>query len=232
MQEILKQIASLDGVLGTTLFNDQGRVLAHVCPPLMDVSQLSKVAVTILDCMEALQITSSVHAMELRYAEGRLITRRLTGAFLCVSCAKSVNLSMVNITLNLALKKLEALIPTTLSSPSAVSSAAPVPSSPSGATAGGMQLRIAHLQKGDASSSFDQLGMIAVSQSTAKHISDFFGKAAKKVKVTTADGGGGTFPVMVINDLELQYEGALVIGPGIERKLKVSESDNVVISLA
>ena len=228
MQEVLKQIASLDGVMGTTLFNEQGKVLAHVCPPLIDASQLSTAAMTIMDCVEGLQITQSVHSIELRYAEGRIVIRKLQGAFICVPCAKNVNLSMVNITLNLALKKLEALIPKMSASAAAVA----MPGKASAPAGDGMQLRIAHLQKGDASSSFDQLGMIAVSQSTAKHISDFFGRGAKKVKVTTAEGGGGTFPVMVINDLELQYEEALVIGPGIEKKLKVAEGDSVLITIA
>jgi hypothetical protein len=32
--------------------------------------------------------------------------------------------------------------------------------------------------------------------------------------------------------VELQYEGALVVGPGIEKKLKVNEGDTVMITQA
>lgn len=224
MQEILHQISSIDGVIGSSLFNEQGKILAHACPPLLDVAQLGKAAMSILDCVHGLQISQSVHGLDLRYAEGRIIVRALPGAFLCVPCAKNANLSMVHITLNLAMKKLEqALVKTPAASPALGS---PVSADE------GMQLRIAHLKKSDASNSFDQLGMIAVSQSTAKQISDFFGKATKKVKVTTANGGGGTFPIMIINDVELQYESALVVGPGIEKKLKVNEGDMAMISQA
>ena len=224
MQEILHQISSIDGVIGSSLFNEQGKVLAHDCPPLLDIAQLGKAATTILDCIHGLQISQSVHGLDLRYTEGRIILRALPGAFLCVPCAKNVNLSMVNITLNLAMKKLEQALP----KPSLGAPALGSPVSPDE----GMQLRIAHLPKSDASSSFDQLGMIAVSQATAKQISDFFGKAVKKVRVTTSGGHGGTFPIMVINDVELQYEGALVIGPGIEKKLKAGEGDTVMITQA
>lgn len=227
MQEILQQISALDGVIGSSLFNEQGKVLAHACPPLLDAGQLNKAAGAILDCVHGLQVSQIIHGIEFRFAEGRILVRALPGGFVCVPCAQNVNMSMVNITLNLAIKKLAQLMPKESSASAAlpVSGAAP-------AAEGGMQLKIAHLQKSDASSSFDQLGMIAVSQSTAKQISDFFGKAAKKVKVATSGGGGGTFPIMVINDVELQYEGALVVGPGIEKKLKVGEGDVVVITLA
>lgn len=224
MQTILQQITAIDGVIGTSLYNEQGKILAAACPLILDEKQLGTAAGTVLDCLHALQIPQTLVAMDLRFAEGRLMVRPLTGAYISVLCSKNVNMSMVNITLNLALRKLEQMLPKAGTSPAA----APVAASGSD----GMPLRIAHLQQGDVSSSFDQLGMVAVSQATAKHISDFFGKTSKKMKISTEAGGGGIFPVMIINDVEMQYENALVIGPGIERKLKVEEGSRVTIELA
>lgn len=224
MQTILQQITAIDGVIGTSLYNEQGKILAAACPLILDEKQLGTAAGTVLDCLHALQIPQTLVTMDLRFAEGRLIVRPLTGAYISVLCSKNVNMSMVNITLNLALRKLEQMLP----KPGATPAAAPV----AGGAHDGMPLRIAHLQQGDVSSSFDQLGMVAVSQATAKHISDFFGKTSKKMKISTEAGGGGVFPVMIINDVEMQYENALVIGPGIERKLKVEEGARVTIELA
>lgn len=226
MQTILQQITAIDGVIGCSLYDEQGAILAAACPVVLDDSQLGTAAGTIIDCLHALQVSQTLVGMDLRFAEGRLLIRPMKGAFLNVLCAKTVNMSMVNITLNLALRKLEQLIPKegTAAVPAASAQKAPV--------AAGLALRIAHLKKGDVSSSFDQLGMVAVSQVTAKQLSDFFGKTSKKIKITTPSGGGGVFPVMIINDVEMLYDNALVVGPGIERKLKVEEGAQVTVELA
>jgi predicted regulator of Ras-like GTPase activity (Roadblock/LC7/MglB family) len=226
MQTILQQITAIDGVIGCSLYNDQGKILAAACPLILDDKQLGVAAGTVLDCLHALQITQTMVGLELRFSEGRLIVRPMAGAFLSVLCSQNVNTSMVTITLNLALRKIEQMLP----KPGEVTVAAIATKADN--VENGLSLRIAHLQKGDVSSSFDQLGMVAVTQATAKHMSDFFGKVSKKIKITTAAGGGGVFPVMVINDVEMQYDQALVIGPGIERKLKIEEGATVEITLA
>ncbi len=224
MQTVLQQITAIDGVMGCSLYNDQGKILAAACPLILDEKQLATAAGTVLDCLHALQISQTMVSMDLRFSEGRVMVRPLTGALISVLCSKNVNMSMVNITLNLALRKLEQMLPKPGAAPVATVSTTAV-------AAESMELRIAHIQKGDVGSSFDQLGMVAVSQGTAKHISDFFGRTSKKFKVTTESGEGGTFPVMIINDVEMQYDNALVIGPGIERKLKAAEGTRVSITL-
>jgi predicted regulator of Ras-like GTPase activity (Roadblock/LC7/MglB family) len=226
MQTILQQITAIDGVIGCSLYNDQGKILAAACPLILDDKQLGVAAGTVLDCLHALQITQTMVGLELRFSEGRLIVRPMAGAFLSVLCSQNVNTSMVTITLNLALRKIEQMLP----KPGEVTVAAIATKADN--VENGLSLRIAHLQKGDVSSSFDQLGMVAVTQATAKHMSVFFGKVSKKIKITTAAGGGGVFPVMVINDVEMQYDQALVIGPGIERKLRIEEGATVEITLA
>lgn len=226
MQTILQQITAIDGVIGCSLYNEQGKILAAVCPLILDEKQLAVAAGMVLDSLHALQVPQTLAGMDLRFAEGRLLVRPLNRAFISVLCAKNVNMSMVHITLNLAMRKLEQLIPKEGEAPAVAVTASTADGSD------GMVLRIAHLKKGDVSSSFDQLGMVAVSQVTAKHMSDFFGKTSKKIKIATESGGGGVFPVMIINDVEMLYDGALVVGPGIERKLNAAEGDKITITLA
>lgn len=222
MQTILQQITALDGVIGCSLYNSQGEILAAACPLLLDEKQLGAVAAVIIECLKQLQISETMVGMELRFSEGRLIVRPLTGAFISVLCSKQVNLSMVTITLNLALRKLEQMLPKPGVSPSVAV--------PSAIESEGMSLRIAYLKKGDVSSSFDQLGMVAVSQVTAKQLRDFFGRMSKKITVRTMAGESGVFPLMTINDVDMLYEGALVVGPSIERKLKLEEGTRVTIN--
>jgi hypothetical protein len=93
-------------------------------------------------------------------------------------------------------------------------------------------MKITHLANKQASASFDSLGMVAVSQPTSQYISDFYKAPFKKLTLTnSAAGTSGTFPVMIMKDMDQQYDGTVVVGPGIEKKLKVSEGDKVEVRI-
>jgi len=229
MQHILQHINSVEGVIGSAVFSNKGGVLAHAFPSLIDTPTLEKAATLTLECTHGLQIEQTLDIIDLRYAEGRILVRGFPGAMLCLLCAKNVNLQVLSITLNLAAKKLESLLP---------EPGRPVVgrqdgiSAPRGDAARTLRLRVSHLANKEASGSFDSLGMIAVSQPTAKYISEFYKAPFKKLKLANeAAGTSGTFPVMVMNDMDRQYDGTIVIGPGIEKKLKVGEGDKVEVAL-
>jgi hypothetical protein len=100
------------------------------------------------------------------------------------------------------------------------------------AEGGVLRLKISHLANRDASSSFDSLGMIAVSQPTSSYITDFYKAPFKKLLLTNpAAGTSGTFPVMVMKDMDPQFDGTIIVGPGIEKKLKVTEGDKIEVQL-
>ena len=224
MQDILRHINSIEGVIGSAVFNEKGAVLTHAFPPLIDAASLQKAAELTLECVQSLQIEQTLELFDLRYAEGRIIIKAFPGALLYLLCAKNINLQVLTITLNLAVKKLESLLPKeeeTVNPPD------------ENAGSSVLRLKISHLTNREASSSFDSLGMIAVSQPTSSYISDFYKAPFKKLILTnTSAGTTGTFPVMVMKDIDQQFDGTIIVGPGIEKKLKVSEGDKVEIQLA
>ncbi len=232
MQEILQHINRVEGIIGSAVFSDSGDVLSQAFPLLIDAASLKTAAKLALECAHGLQISQAQDQLDLRYAEGRIIVRPFPGAMLCLLCSKAVNMQVLTITLNLAIKKLEPK----LHKASVQAEAAPAPpaatQSEAVGTTGNLKLTISHLINREASSSFDSLGMIAVSQSTAKYIGEYYKSAFKKLNLcNVSDGSSGIFPVMVMNDLDPMFDGTIIIGPKIEKKLKLSEGDKVEVKL-
>jgi predicted regulator of Ras-like GTPase activity (Roadblock/LC7/MglB family) len=226
MQDILRYINSVEGVIGSAVFNDHGVVVDHAFPPLIDINSLKTTVGVVLECAHGLQIAQTLDILDLRYAEGRIITKAFPGAFLCLLCAKSINLQVLTITLNMAVKKLEALLLI------AVETAGTAASAEEAADGSILRLSISHLAKRDASKSFDSLGMIAISQPTSAYISEFYKSPFKKLTLAnTAAGTSGTFPVMVMKDMDPQFDGTIIVGPGIEKKLLVNEGDKIEIRI-
>lgn len=227
MKEILQHINSVDGVIGTALFSHKGDVLVHAFPALIDAASLKSAASLTVECSHGLQISRSLDLLDLRYSDGRILVKAFPDAMLLLMCANSINLQILSITLNLAVKRLEAKLG------SATPAAVPQPAAAdSGADAGLLRMSVSHLANKQASASFDSLGMVAVSQPTSQYISDYYKLPFKKLTLTNnAAGTSGTFPVMVMKDMDQKYDGSVVVGPGIEKKLKVSEGDKVEVKI-
>jgi predicted regulator of Ras-like GTPase activity (Roadblock/LC7/MglB family) len=226
MQDILRYINSVEGVIGSAVFNDHGAVVDQAFPPIIDSNALKSAAGLALECVHGLQIAQSFDILDLRYTEGRIIIKAFPCAMLCLLCAKTINLQVLTITLNLAVKKLEALLP------SAAATTAAAASANESGDSSILKLRISHLANRDASKSFDSLGMIAVSQPTSAYIGEFYKTPFKKLTLTnTAAGTSGSFAVMVMKDLDSQYDGTIIVGPGIEKKLQVNEGDKIEIKI-
>jgi len=225
MQDILHYINSVEGVIGSAVFNDHGGVVDHAFPPIIDASSLITAAGLVRECAHGLQIAQSLDILDLRYSDGRIIIKSFPGAMLCLLCAKNINLQVLTINLNLAVKKLEALLPK-----APASTATAIPADKPGDNI--LKLSISHLANRDASNSFDSLGMIAVSQPTSAYIGEFYKTAFKKLSLTNAAAGtSGTFPVMVMKDIDPQFDGTIIVGPGIEKKLRVGEGDKVEVKI-
>ncbi|MGB9080637.1 MAG: roadblock/LC7 domain-containing protein [Desulfuromonadaceae bacterium] len=227
MKDILQHINSVDGVIGSALFSRKGDVLVHAFPALIDAASLKKAASLTLECSHGLQISQTLDLLELRYSDGRILVKAFPGALLFLLCANSINLQVLSISLNLAVKKLEAKL---LSE--APAAAPQFAREDSGSGDGLLRMNISHLANKQASASFDSLGMVAVSQPTSQYISDYYKTPFKKLTLTnSAAGTSGTFPVMVMKDMDQQYDGTVIVGPGIEKKLKASEGDKIEVKI-
>lgn len=227
MKDIIQHINSVDGVIGSAVFGLNGDVLAHAFPALFDAESLKTAAAIIQECSHGLQVSETLDLFDLRYSDGRILVKAFPGAMLFLLCANKINLQVLSITLNLAVKKLETKL---LDTPTAMALQPTVEKAAS--DTGLLQMNISHLANKQASASFDSLGMVAISQPTSQYISDFYKVPFKKLTLSNNIAGtSGTFPVMVMKDMEQQYDGTVIIGPGIEKKLKVSEGDKVEVKI-
>jgi predicted regulator of Ras-like GTPase activity (Roadblock/LC7/MglB family) len=227
MKDILQHINNVDGVIGSALFSPAGTVLAQAFPALIDAESLAKAASLTLECTHGLQMAQSLDLLDLRYAEGRVLVKAFPGAMLFLLCANSMNLQILSISLNLAVKKLEAK----LAGETSAASATPGTEAAE-ADDGLLRMNISNLANKQASASFDSLGMIAISQATSQYILNFYKAPFKKLSLTNRSAGtSGTFPVMVMKDMDPQYDGSIVAGPSIEKKLKVRSGDKVEVNI-
>jgi hypothetical protein len=112
MEDILKDINGVIGVTGCFICNGHGQVLASALPELFDETLLSTVGRTAAQTMAALAIARrrKIGDMDLVYNQGRLIAKNLGEGCLCILCVRKINVPLLNLTANVAAKKLRAKI--------------------------------------------------------------------------------------------------------------------------
>ena len=235
MEQVLQQINTLPGVVGSFVTLADGRVAASAFPPLFDKPIIEDAAGSLAAIRERLQLGESMNLLDLRYSNGRILVKSLAGGILLLLCTKEVNLQELAISLNVGMKKLEKLLLTRTSG--AVSeTAAPeqvqqamVPEAVSGV----FVLTAGHLIPAEADKGFDQLGMVAMNQATAHRVSAFFGSGSfKKITlINEASGKTGTFPVMVVNDDENRYDGMAILCRAIEKKLDTEAGEPLQVEI-
>lgn len=110
MENILKDINAVSGVTGCFVCNNEGRVLASALPSIFDATILSIVGRTMTQTMAGLVIARrrKVADLDLTYDQGRLIAKNLRDGCLCILCMRDINVPLLNLTANLAAKKLAA----------------------------------------------------------------------------------------------------------------------------
>jgi predicted regulator of Ras-like GTPase activity (Roadblock/LC7/MglB family) len=108
MEEILRDVNAVVGVTGSFVCDDEGRVLAHALPDIFDANMLSPVGRTLAQTIAGLETTNrrKVGDIDLLYEQGRLIVKNLGDGCLCVLCVRRINVPLLNLTANVAARKL------------------------------------------------------------------------------------------------------------------------------
>jgi hypothetical protein len=103
-------LTSVPGVLGGMLSDERGNVLAHSFPAYFDSGTIKGAAELLQDNTVGLQdVTGGVKLFDIRFELGRLIIKTLPHMFVAVLCQPTVNIQLLYISLNVAIKKLEKL---------------------------------------------------------------------------------------------------------------------------
>ena len=112
METVLKDVNAVIGVTGSFVCDAEGQVLVRSLPGVFDEASLSLTGQTMTQTIAGLKITRrrKVGDIDLLYGAGRLVVKNLQEGCLCILCMRHINVPLLNLTANLAAKKLTAML--------------------------------------------------------------------------------------------------------------------------
>jgi predicted hydrocarbon binding protein/predicted regulator of Ras-like GTPase activity (Roadblock/LC7/MglB family) len=108
MEDILTDIDAVLGVTGCFVCDGDGQILASTLSSLLAERDLAMVGRTISQTTAGL-VTSrrrKVQEIDLLYSEGRMVVKPLREGCLCVLCTRNMNVPLLNLTVDVAARKL------------------------------------------------------------------------------------------------------------------------------
>ena len=131
MQAILADLGALMGVKGSFVCGRDGALLVRAMPDGTSDVGLAAIGRSLMQTLNGLEVDRRKRPSEMgfAYANGMMLVKNLGAGCLCVVCARQTNVPMVNMTANMAARKLkEALAasggPPVIAAPPAPSAAA------------------------------------------------------------------------------------------------------------
>ena len=250
MQSIMLGLTTVPGVLGGMLSDERGNILAHSFPPYFDAGTIKGAAELFQDNTIGLQdITGGVKAFDIRFELGRLIIKTLPHMFIVVLCQPAVNIQLLYISLNVAIKKLEKLsidnhpvqtaLQTTPQSTIATAarsiSAAPAYSEYRAISdAKGVLLTCETMKKTAGTFWESMTDNASVNRDTALEISNFFKTGPfKKLTITNRSNGiSKHVPISVIqHDRDRVYDGKIILTQSLTELLSIKEGDQLRVEV-
>ena len=144
MQAILSELGALMGVNGSFVCDRDGGLVGRAMPEGTTDAGLAAIGRSVMQTLNGLEIDRRKRPSELNFvfANGMMLVKNLGVGCLCVLCARQANVAMVNMTANMAARKLKDVLSASASASAAALPAvappapAPVVASPAGATGG------------------------------------------------------------------------------------------------
>lgn len=254
MQAIMLGLTSVPGVMGGMLTDERGNVLAHSFPPYFDMGTIKGAAELLQDNTVGLQdVTGGVKLFDIRFELGRLIIKTLPHMFVVILCQPAVNIQLLFISLNVAIKKIEKLsidhlldqtaqkaVPQVQIPPIAVAALRSVGAVPAYSDYRAVSdvkgvLLVCETMKKTAGTFWESMtDNASVNRDTALEISDFFKTGPfKKLTVTNCTTGiSKHVPISVIqHDRDHAYDGKIILTLALTELLNVKEGDQIRVEV-
>lgn len=132
MESILKEVNAILGVNGTFVCLLDGSIAAQAMPENYTADHLNAAARVASQTFQALDLSGQrVAEADLLFDNGRLVLKHFRGGILVILCARNINLPLLNLTANMAVKKLSAAVrPSRISAPAPAAAQPTVPAQP------------------------------------------------------------------------------------------------------
>lgn len=234
MEAVLRQLQTVPGVLGALVCNEDGGVEGHAFSFPVEPQHLSSAASILSDSSIGLQqATGEVEFLDIRYGEHRIVVKPHGQKFVFLLCSKGINLSLLSMNLNVAVKK---LAKTAMPAPSLPTQQEVAMKAAVAAEAGkGLRLAVELMQSNGGTYWANMKNIVAINHSTALSISNFYKTGGfKKLKLTNpATKRGKSFPIVMIDDdKERRFDGKVIISLATAEVLRVQDGDTLTAELA
>jgi predicted regulator of Ras-like GTPase activity (Roadblock/LC7/MglB family) len=109
MEAILKEINGVIGVTGSFFCSTDGSVVEHALPEQFDAARVALAGRVVNQTFLALETSGQrVTEADLLFSHSRLILKNLRSGVLAILCAPTINIALLNLNANLAVKKIAA----------------------------------------------------------------------------------------------------------------------------
>ena len=112
MEQLLADINAVAGVKGSFVCDSHGTLVAQALPVAFDESSLLPAARTLLQTIEGLETTRrrKVQQLDIVFHDARMVVKNLRVGCLYVLCARNINVPLLDLTANLAAKRLSEML--------------------------------------------------------------------------------------------------------------------------